>query len=153
MNETERLVEFGPVSMPWSLRPGDSKLVGGTIQPRSWMFRNGDVVPYEFGYNESVGPAVYADLPNKPEFFEQFGKVLEEEGLSDVLGLTLLGRRPANTIGMEKTFERANVMFNMSVEDFENEKKARGKEFIPAMWEVTSAKNDRPGSFVAGPQQ
>ncbi|KAK5651599.1 hypothetical protein OQA88_11872 [Cercophora sp. LCS_1] len=87
------------------------------------------MIPYEFGFNEWGKPAVYKDLPDKPVFYAEFNTLLEEEGLTGLLGLTLLTElKKEGVVKLEKTFGRSNVVFNVPESSgFED-----NKETVPA---------------------
>lgn len=129
MASNERLVEFGAVSAPWTLTQVD-QVAGGTLVPRSWIFNDSKMSPYEFGYNEAIGEPTYRALPNKPHFYEEFGKLLKREGLENLLGLTLNSDEiQPGLVKFEKTFGRVNVLFNVARGGLMEE-----KESIPAQW-------------------
>ncbi|KAF9872766.1 hypothetical protein CkaCkLH20_09629 [Colletotrichum karsti] len=136
MAENEKLVEFGSVASPWDFpveRP-DGSFYGGVVKPRSWIFKAGQMIPYEYGFNEHGAPAVYGDMPNKPAFYAEFDALLQEEGLADLLGLTLLTeRKQPGVIKLEKTFGRSNVMFTVPEESL----KAAKKDPVVASWEFS----------------
>lgn len=139
MSANEKLVEFGPVSSPWSYRQADDAMMGGSVTPRSWLFKNGKMLPYEFGYNEAGQPPKYKSLPDKPDFYAEFNDLLEREGLGDLLGLTLLTERKEHgLIKVEKTFGRSNVVFTMTDDDA----LATEKDAVPAQWEYAPGIGD-----------
>jgi len=137
MADNEKLVEFGATSTPWVVR--DENMMGGSVKPRSWVFKGGKMMPYEFGFNEWGQPAVYKDMPDKPAFYADFNAILEEEGLNDLLGLTLLTeRKKEGVVKVEKTFGKANVVFTMADSwSVENAKVA-----VPAQWEYAPGIGD-----------
>ncbi|KAK0649749.1 hypothetical protein B0T16DRAFT_410657 [Cercophora newfieldiana] len=137
MADNEKLVEFGALSTPWVVR--DENMMGGSVKPRSWIFRGGRMIPYEFGFNEWGQTEVYKDLPNKPEFYTEFNAILQAEGLSELLGLTLLTeRKKEGIVKVEKTFGRANIVFTQP--DSWSEENA--KEAVPAQWEYAPGIGD-----------
>jgi hypothetical protein len=139
MTDKEKLVEFGSVASPWSYKQDDEGLMGGSVKPRSWLFKDSKMVPFEFGFNEAGKPVVYKETPNKPEFYADFSALLEKESLGDLLGLTLLTeRKQEGLIKIEKTFGRSNVVFTMT----EKEVMATLKETVPAQWEFAPALGD-----------
>lgn len=114
LSPSEKLVENGAVSCPWEYSQADSDIVGGAVVPRSWTFRDGQLFPFEFGYNEGLQDTVYKQLPDKPQFYTELNALLEEHGLTELLGLTLnTGDTPSGTVKFEKTFDRANVIFTI----------------------------------------
>jgi hypothetical protein len=130
MKGDERLVEFGSVSTPWPGSKTGSVMAAGHIMPRSWRFVNGKLMPYEFGFNESSRDIVYKDLPNKPEFYADFGSLLEKHKLTDLLGLQLnTDMVDEASVKFEKTFDRANVIFTVP-----RQGELAQKEAISAQW-------------------
>ncbi|OAP62532.1 hypothetical protein AYL99_01759 [Fonsecaea erecta] len=141
MTDGEKLVEFGSVASPWSYRQQDTDLMGGRVKARSWMFRKGRLLAYEFGYDNTRSGSTYGDLPEKPAFYLEFGQLLERNHLEDILGLTLLGDGlQPGTMKLEKTFGNTNVMFVVAEEDWD-----QGKESIIAQWEY---KEDGKGATM-----
>jgi hypothetical protein len=141
MAPDEKLVEFGAVSTPWMYRHPDENMMGGSIKPRSWLFTDGKMVPYEFGYNEHGKVVKYRDLVNKPEFYADFYALLQQEGLTNMLGLTLLTeRKQKGFMKVEKTFGRSNVVFTMKEDDYA----LTEKDSVPAQWEYAPA----VGNFI-----
>lgn len=139
MADDEKLVEYGAISTPWSYNQADDNMMGGSVKPRSWVFKGGKMVAYEFGFNQWGQAPVYRDLPDKPAFYADFNTFLEQEGLNGLLGLTLLtDRKQAGVVKVEKTFGRANIVFPMPDSwDQDNE-----KETVPAQWEYAPAVGD-----------
>lgn len=139
MTDNEKLVEYGAVSTPWSYTQANDNMMGGSVKPRSWLFKGGKMMPYEFGFNEWSRAPVYKDLPDKPGFYVEFNSLLEQEGLNDLLRLTLLtDRKKAGIVRVEKTFDRSNVVFPMPA----NWAQKIEKEIVPAQWEFAPAADD-----------
>lgn len=137
MADNEKLVEFGAISTPWIVK--DDNMMNGSVRPRSWVFRGGKMIPYEFGFNEWGQPETYKALPDKPAFYADFNAILEEEGLNELLGITLLTeRKKEGLVKVEKTFGKANVLFTLP-DAWEQE---NGKETVPAQWEYAPGVGD-----------
>ncbi|KAK2591795.1 hypothetical protein QQS21_010496 [Conoideocrella luteorostrata] len=101
----ERVVEFGHVSTPWPV-PADGKVAGGYVVPRSWRFWNGNLEPYEFGFNHP-GQEDYEDVLLPVDFVEQLRAFLSKTNLLDVLGVCVIGA--AEIVGrIEKNRGRVN---------------------------------------------
>lgn len=134
LSPTEKLVENGAVSCPWEYSQHDTDVVGGAVVPRSWTFRDGQLFPFEFGFNEGLQDAVYKQLPDKPQFYVELNALLDEHGLTDLLGLTLhTGDTIPGTIKFEKTFDRANVIFTINDNGDMDDKEA-----VTAQWVFSS---------------
>lgn len=131
MQPDEKLVEFGSVSTPWpNLGERSSLLISGEVVPRSWMFFEGRMMPYEFGYNESTKEAVYKDLPDTPDFYRELNNLLQSYHLTDLLGLQLnTDATQDDFIKFEKTFDRANIIFTTA-----RDPALASKEAISAQW-------------------
>jgi len=124
MASDEILVEHGPSSTPWQLPPEPSNFMDGSIVPRSWHFLtdSDEPHPYEFGFQRypdsnqlSAGPISHAD------FIADLHQVLKRHALTDILGLVALGSDylrddKGDFIKCEKTFGRANVVFDVGSE-------------------------------------
>ncbi|KAM0742558.1 hypothetical protein ACQRIT_002735 [Beauveria bassiana] len=135
LSPSEKLVENGAVSCPWQYSQQDSDVVGGAVVPRSWTFRNGQLFPFEFGFNENLQDAVYKQLPDKPQFYVELNALLDEHGMTDLLGLTLTtGDNPPGTVKFEKSFDRANVIFTINDGGVMD-----AKDAVTAQWACTSA--------------
>jgi hypothetical protein len=78
MAPNEKLVGFGAVWTPWIYRHADDYMVGGSVKLRSWLFKGGKMVPYEFGYNEHGQEVKYGDPPNKPDLYADFYALLQK---------------------------------------------------------------------------
>ncbi|KGQ11534.1 hypothetical protein BBAD15_g2733 [Beauveria bassiana D1-5] len=130
LSPSEKLVELGAVSSPWQYAQSDSDVIGGSVEPRSWVFRNGRMFPFEFGYNEGLAPAVYQPLPEKPAFYAELNDLLLKHRLTDLLGVTLnIQDSATDTVKFEKTFDRANVVFTI-----QRGGQMEVKESVPAQW-------------------
>jgi hypothetical protein len=129
MDSEEKLVENGNVATPWAFHQSNDDLFGGEVVPKSWMYRDQALHPYEFGYNSEF-EQTYPGAPDNGEFLEEFGKLLEENRLDGVLGLTAVGPSAPGTMKYEKTFGRSNVVFTMS----QGEADAMDKETVSALW-------------------
>ena len=132
MNANEVLVERDSVSTPWPMPLGTSSFMGGHISPRSWLYdRDGATLrPYEFSFHVGDKTPVVEGFN---DFVSDLHVVLEAYGLTSLLGLSRL--RPEDYIfdeqkRMEKTFGRANMIFDLPNSLFEQ----IGKETATALW-------------------
>jgi hypothetical protein len=135
MDAGEKLVENGSVSAPWAYHQPDDDLYGGSVVPRSWMFSDGALYPYEFGYNSRLSQA-YPSMPINNDFLAEFHELLEEHHLTDILGLTSVSPLAPGSMKYEKTWGRAMVVFTMAEDALD----AMGKETINALWYFGSVK-------------
>ncbi|KAJ3493996.1 hypothetical protein NLG97_g4365 [Lecanicillium saksenae] len=71
LSPSEKFVENGAVSCAWQYSQDDSDGVGGSVVPRCWVFRDGQLYPFEFGFNEGLQEPVYKQLPDKPQFYQE----------------------------------------------------------------------------------
>ncbi|KAJ2896792.1 hypothetical protein MKZ38_005238 [Zalerion maritima] len=115
MAPDERLVEHGDMSVPWQVNDQIEdlpvKAPSGKLVGRTFKLMDGTVVPVEFGFNPSHGPAPYRPLPDAPEFYRELSAILERDGLSDIIGLaTISGKYEPGYIVTERTFGGVNVM-------------------------------------------
>lgn len=105
MDPTERLVEFGNVSVPWDITCNEAEM--DKIQPVSWRFVDGGVVPYEFTGNQ------LDSLPedrNYDRFVKDLGGSLQRLQLDQMLGLCRITTSSVDSPPtMEFTSGRANV--------------------------------------------
>lgn len=135
MSASEKLVELGAVSSPWQYAQDDSNVVGGSVVPRSWVFCQGRLFPFEFGYNEGLTKPVYKAMPDKPAFYTELNELLVKHGLEDLLGLTLnTGDAMPGTVKLEKTFDRSNVIFTLPYDE-------GMKETVTAQWNYSGVGN------------
>jgi len=51
LKESEKLVEFNNISMPWSHQGSDDSHSGGMILPRAWLLKDDKLMPYEFFFS------------------------------------------------------------------------------------------------------
>lgn len=137
MDPDEKLVENGAVSTPWAYHQDSDAVYGGSVVPRSWVYstRDRNLYPYEFGYN-AQGAQTYPAPPDNPEFLAEFCGLLEEHGLVDLLGLTVTSPKEPGVMKFEKTFKRANIVFNLA-EDTEDEING-AKHSIKSLWNFGS---------------
>jgi hypothetical protein len=126
MTADEVLVEHGPTSAPWTLPPDPLNFMGGRIAPRSWCFADdsGDLRPYEFGFepHDELKRSEVIDLECHGDFIAELRTVLEKHQLTPILGLVALPPEYLPTsveqkkVMCEKTFGRANVVFEVGAE-------------------------------------
>lgn len=141
MEADERLVEYGPVATPWKI-PGSGSVFGGRLVPRCWALKDGDLYPTEFGFvpgTEAAGQPTYPEPSFDPDFVQELNSLLEEEGLTDVFGLTVLeeghtanlkGMHLASmdsTISVERTTGRVSIMMPVSAEERDRRAQLRGR--------------------------
>lgn len=85
----ERLTEYPGTSVPWLENSGD---LDPRIQPSNWLLSgDGSFRPYEFHFAEDDQSDDEADIPANPQygaFIDSFQKLLYQEGLVNVFGLT-----------------------------------------------------------------
>lgn len=109
----EKVVEYGNVSTPWVV-PDDNRIVGrlftGFAVPRSWRFQDGNLRPYEYGFNVE-GENLYDTRELPPRFVEDVKTFLEANGLDDTLGLCTMGT--SNDARVEKTIGRVSITVPM----------------------------------------
>lgn len=124
MSDKEILVEHGATSTPWAIPTDPSNFMEGQIIPRSWHFgEDADAPkPYEFAFQrrgETKWPAMNQDLD--AAFVEELREALQQHGLMSILGLVALpadyvtAEHPTRVL-CEKTFGRANVVFELGPE-------------------------------------
>jgi hypothetical protein len=113
MSPEERLAEFNNVSSPWL--KGDPNIFGGSLVPHSWLFSNGQLIPYEFHYvphdeKEEEARALNATLSDHLKFLEELNTALNAMGLTGTLGLR---SHPSQDFegSVEVTCGRANINF------------------------------------------
>ncbi len=125
LNPDEILVEHGSTSTPWPVPPDPLNFMGGRIVPRSWYFptASSEPRPYEFGFerhDEVVRPAS-ADPESHAAFVADLREILNKHSLTSLLGLVALSpdylpTEAQTMIKCEKTFGRANVVFELGAE-------------------------------------
>jgi len=122
------------VSTPWTMPLDPLDFMDGRIVPRSWYFPDalGGARPYEFAFErhcEARRVAAATDLDTYPAFIAELGEILKKHKLTSILGLVALSpdylpTEPQTMIKCEKTFGRANVVFEVGAEAL-NEKDKR----------------------------
>ena len=132
MKDDEVLVEHGSTSTPWVVPPEPENFMDGRIMPRSWCFSDDTAEPhaYEFGFVSNGGESelLLADPTAHAEFVVKFWDILKRNGLTTVLGLTALsadylpGDNRSST-KFERTFERANVVFDVNPDALQDKSK------------------------------
>jgi hypothetical protein len=140
LEDHEKLVESGNVSVPWSYTQNDDNLHGGSVVPRSWILADNGLHPYEFGYNSFGGTEAYPAPPENTKFYIEFAKLLVKYGLSDIVGLTLVKPIDPSTMRLEKTYRHANVVYELPAE-------AVDKDTVQAVWQF--AEERRPDGYRA----
>lgn len=125
MADDEVLVEHGSTSTPWNIPPNPLNFMGGHIMPHSWHFAdNSDTPrPYEFSFEphgEAKRPAA-VNLDTHAEFIDELRSTLVQHGLTSILGLVALAPEYLPSDGKEifhyeKTFGRANVVFEVGLD-------------------------------------
>lgn len=133
MTSDEILVEHGPTSTPWSMPPDPLNFMDGRIVPRSWYFpdTSGEPLPYEFGFerHDEAERSASADPDSRASFVAELREILNKHSLTSILGLVALSpdylpTETQTTVKCEKTFGRANVVFEVGAEAL-NEKDKR----------------------------
>ncbi|KAI0112048.1 hypothetical protein GGR51DRAFT_557229 [Nemania sp. FL0031] len=105
MKPTEMLVRFGNVSIPWDVKCNKSEL--HRITPISWRFTAEGIASYEFTGDEAT---LLPHGSNYDEFAREFGDLVRDMHLDQLLGFCLIGRSTIeNHAMMEFTSGRANV--------------------------------------------
>lgn len=122
-------MEHGSTSTPWIVPADPSNFMNGRIEPRSWSLAGGtgEILPYEFRFEEQGGAADGGGDPRKhPAFMEMLRAILVKHHLETTLGLisipTNYAHDPSRT-KYERTFGRANVVFNVSADGLEDKDK------------------------------
>lgn len=101
----EKLVEFNSISTPWNV---DNKILGGIVEPTSWVSEGEEIRPYEFSFKpRTTEPEGILNVHKA--FVEAFFGLLIEYGLQGIVGLM---RLPAAgfTGGLEVTQGRSNII-------------------------------------------
>ncbi|KAK2760012.1 hypothetical protein FQN54_002748 [Arachnomyces sp. PD_36] len=111
------------MSMPWVVPEHTGSIIAkydAFIVPRSYMFRDKAIVPYEFEFAEFAQP-----LDEGDEFTKALLALLEQYDLLDVFGMRLLDAHDPN-LPMKITGKKVNIMMRHgSIPD---------SEVIEAMW-------------------
>ena len=140
LEDNEKLVESGNVSVPWSYTQDDDNLHGGSVVPRSWILADNSLHPYEFGYNSFGVTEAYPAPPENTKFYIEFAELLVKYGLSDIVGLTLVKPMDPNIMRLEKTYRHANVVYELPAEVID-------KDTMQAVWQFSEEL--RPGGYRA----
>jgi hypothetical protein len=107
LSPDEKIVRLGPVSSPWVVGD-DEEITGGSIVPHTWRVHDGQLKPTEFEFVPKHEFANYK-RPNFPvPFVEKVIQILQETGLDDILGITLLEGNE-NDNNMKLTYGRSSI--------------------------------------------
>lgn len=109
MEPTERLVEFGNVSVPWDVTSNGEEM--GKIQPVSWRFVGGGIVPYEFTANQLGQLLEGCDYD---AFVNHLSNALQSMRLDHTFGLC---RMTSSAIHGHPTMEFTSGRANVTVPD------------------------------------
>ncbi|KAI1733388.1 hypothetical protein F4680DRAFT_46796 [Xylaria scruposa] len=133
MDDDEVLVEHGSTSTPWKLPQDPTNFMAGRLVPRSWRFEAGNegahLQAYEFGFqphrsDDAAGNPVEA----YSHFIQDLSSILANHSLISVLGLMVvpsdyLPSPDHEQIKCERTFGRANVVFDIPPGDLDDKEK------------------------------
>ncbi|GAM86189.1 hypothetical protein ANO11243_042010 [Dothideomycetidae sp. 11243] len=129
MADDEILVEHGSTSVPWNMPSNPDDYMGGRILPRSWCFspENNGLEPYEYEFRAHGEPGMPIDPLVHPDFVHELQDILDAHGLTSTLGLMSVPPDYITGAGIgsvfcEKTFGRANVVFNVRRETLKDKR-------------------------------
>ena len=105
LGETEKLVEFNNISLPWKSNNDDHS--GGKILPSAWAVKDNKLTPYEFYYSP-LGRDDHFDFGTARSFVREFIEAVNQFGLEQTLSLRLF---PGDgfTGALEITEGKANI--------------------------------------------
>ncbi|KAI0398871.1 hypothetical protein F4802DRAFT_613296 [Xylaria palmicola] len=134
MDDDEILVEHGSTSTPWKVPQDPTNFMAGHIVPRSWCFESGSDITrlraYEFAFQSHNGDEdnVVVGLEAHQDFIQDLYRILEKNDLTSTLGLMAISpdylpRHGREVVKCERTFGRANVVFNIGPNDLDDKEK------------------------------
>jgi hypothetical protein len=133
MDDDEVLVEHRSTSTPWKLPQDPANFMAGRLVPRSWRFgtKGGEahLEAYEFGFQPHRDNNATINLTETyVPFVQELYSILDKHGLTSTLGLTVVPSDPLlgpdrKVIKCERTFGRANIVFDIAPNDLEDKEK------------------------------
>lgn len=110
LEESEKLVEFNNVSVPWKLRDQNDTPSGGKILPNAWLLKDGKLMPYEFFFSPlAKDNSVDLTYDKIQAFLEEFVKSAKYSKLDQIIGLRMFPGKGFQG-GLEFTEDRANIV-------------------------------------------
>ncbi|KIM81948.1 hypothetical protein PILCRDRAFT_8207 [Piloderma croceum F 1598] len=108
LKENKRLVDYNNTATAWSVDDDVSAVslkYNGLVVPRTYMFENNDIIPYEFSFVPPTDTPVSIDTA----FFDALNQILTNLGLEKLFGVRNLKDHDKD-LSVEVTEGDANIM-------------------------------------------